>query len=51
MWCPPGQDPKPDPPGPKTEARKLTRIRRLRYYPVRVVDGVIEVAVPEGWGA
>ena len=49
VWCPPGQDPKPDPPGPKTEARKLTRIRRLRYYPLRVVDGVIEVAVPEGW--
>jgi nitrite reductase/ring-hydroxylating ferredoxin subunit len=49
VWSPPGQEPKEDPPGPKTEARKLTRIRRLRFYPVRVVDGMIEIAVPEGW--
>ena len=45
-WTPPGRDPKPDPPGIKAEARRLTRIRRFRYYPVRVVDGAIEVAVP-----
>jgi nitrite reductase/ring-hydroxylating ferredoxin subunit len=45
-WTPPGRDPKPDPPGLKTEARRLTRVRRFRYYPVRVTDGVIEVAVP-----
>jgi len=45
-WTPPGRDPKPDPPGPKSEARRLTRVRRFRYYPVRVVDGMIEVAVP-----
>jgi nitrite reductase/ring-hydroxylating ferredoxin subunit len=45
-WAPPGRDPKPDPPGLKTEARRQTRVRRFRYYPVRVVDGVIEVAVP-----
>ena len=45
-WSPPGKDPKPDPPGIKAEARRLTRVRRIRYYPVRVVDGVIEVAVP-----
>jgi len=45
-WTPPGRDPKPDPPGTKAEARRLTRIRRFRYYPVRVVDGAIEVAVP-----
>jgi hypothetical protein len=38
--------PKPEPSGPKAEARRLTRIRRLRYYPVRVVDGMIEVAFP-----
>ena len=49
VWSPPGQEPKPDPPGPKTEARRLTRIRRLRYYPLRIVDGMLEVAVPEGW--
>lgn len=46
VWCPPGQEPKPDPPGKKSDARRLTRIRRFRYYPVRIVDGVIEIAVP-----
>jgi nitrite reductase/ring-hydroxylating ferredoxin subunit len=46
VWAPEGRDPKPDPPGIKAEARRLTRVRRLRYYPVRVVDGVIEVALP-----
>jgi 3-phenylpropionate/trans-cinnamate dioxygenase ferredoxin component len=45
-WAPEGREPKPDPPGIKSEARRLTRVRRIRYYPVRVVDGVIEVAVP-----
>jgi len=30
----------------ETEARRLTRVRFLRYYPVRVRDGIIEVAVP-----
>ena len=46
VWTQPGREPKEDPPGKKTEARRLTRVRRLRYYPVRVVDGVVEVAVP-----
>jgi nitrite reductase/ring-hydroxylating ferredoxin subunit len=46
VWAPEGRDPKPDPPGIKAEARRLTRVRRIRYYPVRIVDGVIEVAVP-----
>lgn len=46
-WVAPGREPKEDPPGKKTDARRLTRIRRLRYYPVRVLDGVIEVAVPD----
>ena len=45
-WSPAGRDPKIDPPGKKAEARRLTRVRRLRYYPLRVVDGVIEVALP-----
>ena len=45
-WSPAGRDPKVDPPGKKAEARRLTRVRRFRYYPVRVVDGVIEVALP-----
>jgi nitrite reductase/ring-hydroxylating ferredoxin subunit len=46
VWSPPGREPKEDPPGPKAEARRLTRVRRLRYYTVRIADGVIEVAVP-----
>lgn len=46
-WSPPGVPPKPDQPGKKAEARRLTRVRRLRYYPVRVVDGMIEAALPE----
>jgi nitrite reductase/ring-hydroxylating ferredoxin subunit len=45
-WTPEGKEPKLDPPGIKAEARKLTRIRRFRYYPVRIVDGTIEVAIP-----
>ena len=48
VWAPEGRDPKPDPPGVKAEARRLTRVRRVRYYPVRVRDGVLEVAVPRG---
>jgi len=45
-WTPGGRDPKVDPPGRKAEARRLTRVRRLRYYPVRIVGGSIEVALP-----
>ena len=45
-WSPAGRDAKVDPPGKKAEARRLTRVRRLRYYPVRVIDGRIEVALP-----
>jgi nitrite reductase/ring-hydroxylating ferredoxin subunit len=45
-WSPAGRDPKIDPPGKKAEARRLTRVRRLRYYPVRIVDGRIEIALP-----
>jgi 3-phenylpropionate/trans-cinnamate dioxygenase ferredoxin subunit len=45
-WSPGGREAKVDPPGKKAEARRLTRVRRLRYYPVRVVDGRIEVALP-----
>jgi 3-phenylpropionate/trans-cinnamate dioxygenase ferredoxin subunit len=45
-WSPAGREPKVDPPGVKAEARRLTRVRRFRYYPVRVEDGWIEVAVP-----
>jgi nitrite reductase/ring-hydroxylating ferredoxin subunit len=46
VWTPEGREPKPDPPGVKAEARRLTRVRRIRYYPVRVRDGMLEVAIP-----
>ena len=46
VWSPPDKEPKPDPPGIKAEARRLTRVRRIRYYPVRIRDGILEVAVP-----
>jgi 3-phenylpropionate/trans-cinnamate dioxygenase ferredoxin component len=45
-WSPAGREPKVDPPGLKAEARRLTRVRRLRYYPVRVTEGRIEVCRP-----
>jgi nitrite reductase/ring-hydroxylating ferredoxin subunit len=45
-WSPSGGPPKVDPPGLKAEARRLTRVRRFRYYPVRIVDGVIEASIP-----
>ena len=45
-WSLAGRDPKVDPPGRKAEARRLTRVRRLRYYPVRVNGDMIEVALP-----
>ena len=47
-WSPPGAEPRPETPGRKAEVRRLTRVRRLRHYPVRVVDGSIEVAIPGG---
>ena len=46
VWSPPGREPKLDPPGKKSEVRKATRVRRLRYYPVRIRDGQIEVVLP-----
>jgi len=49
-WSPVGRDPKVDPPGRKAEARRLTRVRRLRYYPLRIVAGMIEVALPADLG-
>ena len=46
VWSAEGRDPKPDPPGIKAEARRFTRVRRIRYYPVRITGEWIEVAVP-----
>lgn len=45
-WSPAGREAKVDPPGKKAEARRLTRVRRFRYYPVRIVGDRIEVALP-----
>jgi nitrite reductase/ring-hydroxylating ferredoxin subunit len=45
-WSPAGREPKVDPPGLKAEARRSTRIRRLRFYPVRIAGDAIEVALP-----
>jgi 3-phenylpropionate/trans-cinnamate dioxygenase ferredoxin subunit len=45
-WSAAGLPPKVDPPGRKAEARRLTRVRRVRYYPVRILAGFIEVALP-----
>ena len=45
-WAPPGAPERPEPTDLKAQARALTRVRRLRYYPVRVVDGMIEVQLP-----
>jgi 3-phenylpropionate/trans-cinnamate dioxygenase ferredoxin subunit len=45
-WTPPGSEPKPEPADLKARARALTRVRRLRYYPLRVRDGRVELAWP-----
>jgi nitrite reductase/ring-hydroxylating ferredoxin subunit len=45
-WSPPGSEPKPEPSDAKARARALTRVRRLRYYPVRVAAGAIELRLP-----
>jgi naphthalene 1,2-dioxygenase system ferredoxin subunit len=46
-WAPPGAPPKPEPSDDKARARALTRVRSMRYYPLRVVGNTIEVALPE----
>ena len=45
-WTPPGREPRPEPTDLKAQARAATRVRRMRYYPVRVREGRIEIAVP-----
>ena len=47
-WSPPGGSPKPEPGGLKAQARALTRVRRFRYYPLRISGERVEVALPEG---
>jgi nitrite reductase/ring-hydroxylating ferredoxin subunit len=50
-WSPSGGEPKVDPPGRKAEARRLTRVRRFRYYPLRIRDGEIQLALPPDDGS
>jgi len=45
-WTPTDSPSKPEPTDLKARARALTRIRRIRYYPVRLSGGRIEVALP-----
>jgi len=45
-WTPAGRPAREDVPGRKAEARRLTRVRRFRYFPVRVSGDRIEVALP-----
>jgi naphthalene 1,2-dioxygenase system ferredoxin subunit len=46
-WAPPGSPPKPEPTDAKARARALTRVRQMRYYPVRINEGRIEAAIPD----
>ena len=47
-WAPADRPSKPTlpPDDPKARARALTRVRRLRYYPLRVVGQTLEIALP-----
>lgn len=45
-WAPAGAEPKPEPSDAKAQARALTRVRRLRYFPVRIAGDAIEVVLP-----
>jgi nitrite reductase/ring-hydroxylating ferredoxin subunit len=46
LWTPEGSTPKPQPTDSKARARALTRVRRLRYFPLRIRDGNVEIALP-----
>ncbi len=45
-WSPSGAELKQDPPTKKAEARRLTRVHRIRYYPARIRDGRLEAQIP-----
>jgi nitrite reductase/ring-hydroxylating ferredoxin subunit len=45
-WQPDSAEVKAPPTDAKARARALTRVRRMRYFPVRVADGRVEVALP-----
>lgn len=46
-WTPLDAPGKSEPTDLKAQARARTRVRRLRYYPVRIVAGMVEVQLPE----
>jgi 3-phenylpropionate/trans-cinnamate dioxygenase ferredoxin subunit len=45
-WTPADSSPKPEPTDLKAMARAATRVQRLRYYPLRIANGRIEVRLP-----
>jgi nitrite reductase/ring-hydroxylating ferredoxin subunit len=45
-WRAAESPPKPEPSDAKAMARAATRVRRLRYYPLRIRAGWIEIALP-----
>jgi 3-phenylpropionate/trans-cinnamate dioxygenase ferredoxin component len=45
-WTPADRPSRPEPTDLKAQARALTRIRRLRYYPLRIRNDAIEIALP-----
>ena len=45
-WTPEGAPPATPPTDAKARARALTRVRRLRYFPLRLRDGRVEIALP-----
>lgn len=48
-WTPEGARQKAPlrPDDPKAQARALTRVRRLRYYPLRINGDMLEIALPQ----
>jgi nitrite reductase/ring-hydroxylating ferredoxin subunit len=45
-WQLSGSPPKPEPADAKAQARAATRVRRLRYYPLRIREGYVEIGWP-----
>ena len=45
-WTVPAKEPRAEPTDLKARARALTRVRRIRYYPLRITGERIEVALP-----
>lgn len=45
-WSSLDKPPKPEPSETKARVRALTRVRRMRYYPLRIVGDRVEVALP-----